>query len=99
MVEDGRAAVDRVHAAAAAGKPFDLVVMDMQMPIMDGYSAVAELRATGHRGPIMALTADAMSGSRERCLEIGCDDFAVKPIQRIRLLRQVASLVHRPVAK
>ncbi|MCW5890480.1 MAG: response regulator [bacterium] len=82
VVADGRLAAS--HALAA---PYDLVLMDMQMPEMDGYAATAALRRAGYRGPIVALTAHAMDGDRDKCLAAGCDDFATKPIDPATLLR------------
>jgi signal transduction histidine kinase/ActR/RegA family two-component response regulator len=90
LVENGAQAVDQALAALDGGNAFDLVLMDMQMPVMDGYEATRRLRAQSYSGPIVALTAHAMSSDRGRCLEAGCDEYLSKPVDRARLLEVVA---------
>ena len=91
IVGDGEAAVEAAVAAQAEGRPFDVILMDMQMPLLDGYGATARLRVLGYLRPIVALTAHAMSGDRERCLTAGCDGYMTKPVDRDKLVALVAS--------
>ena len=84
---DGRQAVD-----AAAAEPFDVLLMDMQMPGMDGYEATRTLRRAGYAGPIVALTAHAGAGYRDKCLAAGCDGYLAKPVQLDELVRKVAAV-------
>ncbi len=88
--EDGQQGIDATIAARDAGQPFDLIVMDMQMPNVDGLQATAQLRSAGIEWPIVALTADAMKGDRDKCLNGGCDDYLSKPIDHAKLVNMVA---------
>jgi len=85
LAENGKVAVQKALAARGEGRPFGVILMDMQMPVMDGYEATALLRHKGYAGPIIALTAHAMATARQACLAAGCNDFATKPINRKNL--------------
>ena len=87
IAENGQIACDLALAHQHApgsddARPFDLILMDIQMPILDGYHATENLRKAGHQGPIVALTAHAMQSDRQRCMDAGFDDYATKPINR-----------------
>jgi CheY-like chemotaxis protein len=88
-VDNGRLAVDRALKRVRRGRPFDVVLMDMQMPVMDGYEATMRLREQGYRWPIVALTAHASDEHRRQCLEAGCDAHVSKPVDMPRLLNTI----------
>jgi CheY-like chemotaxis protein len=96
MAATGGDAVAAFIAARAAGAPFDLVLMDLHMPGMDGIEAARRMRAAetdGRRTPIVALSADAFPESRGACLAAGMDGFVTKPLDRERLTAALAQLV------
>ncbi|MFC5326577.1 ATP-binding protein [Bradyrhizobium oligotrophicum] len=93
----GEAALDSWHAARSAGAPYDLILMDVQMPRLDGIAATRRIRAheasePGRRTPILALTANALVEDRYACFEAGMDGFLVKPIDRDKLEEALANL-------
>jgi len=89
VVCNGREACEAAWASDGRSPAYDLVLMDMQMPEIDGYQATCKLRDAGFDRPIIALTAHAMAGDRDKCLSAGCDDYAAKPIDRDHLLQLI----------
>jgi two-component system cell cycle response regulator DivK len=92
IASDGQEGVDQGRSQAP-----DLILMDMSLPIIDGWEATRQLKAAAEtqRIPIIALTAHAMVGDREKALAAGCDDYDVKPIELERLLGKIEALLAR----
>jgi signal transduction histidine kinase/DNA-binding NarL/FixJ family response regulator len=93
VADNGRLACERALEAKNAGTPYDVILMDMQMPELDGYGATAMLRNEGYARPIIAVTAHAMAGDREKCISAGCNDHLTKPVDRNHLLAIVSRYV------
>ena len=96
VADNGQIGLDKALQARQAGRPFDVILMDMQMPVLDGYSATRKLREAGYTDPIIALTAHAMAHDRQKCLDVGCDDYAAKPVDRANLLATITRHLKEP---
>jgi len=88
MAVNGQQAVEMAASEAPA-----LILMDMSLPVMDGWEATRQIRATGNKVPIIALTAHAMDGDEQKAREAGCDDYDTKPIELPRLLGKMEVLL------
>ncbi|MBC7771728.1 MAG: PAS domain S-box protein [Pyrinomonadaceae bacterium] len=95
IADNGKIALEMLRDAAIAERPYDLLLSDMQMPVMDGYTLVHTLRQQGSTLSIVALTAHAMAEDRTRCLAAGCDDYATKPIDKAQLVSTCAAWMGR----
>lgn len=91
---DGEQAIVVVTESMQKNQPFDLILLDMQMPKLDGYETARQLRKLGFTAPIIALTADAMQGDMSRCIECGCNDYLSKPIDKNLLLQTINRYVN-----
>jgi len=97
LADNGQIGVELALAAKEKNNPFDLILMDIQMPVLDGYEATKKLRAEGYENPIVALTAFAMKHDRQKCIAAGCDDYATKPIDRETFLLMASKYCQRAV--
>jgi CheY-like chemotaxis protein len=89
--QNGQEGCELALAAVEEGQPFDWILMDMQMPIVDGFEATRRLRGQGYDRPIIAMTAYAMDQDRRECLQFGCDDHIIKPIDWNELTAMLAA--------
>ena len=90
---NGKLGLEDILSSVDSGQPPDLILMDMMMPVMDGYTAVAKLRENGIRSTIVAMTALSLSDEREKCLQSGCDLYISKPINPANFIHQLSACI------
>lgn len=96
VAEDGRLGVNAYLAAIESGQPFDLVLMDIRIPILNGCEATEELRRLGCQIPIIAITGHWSRGDHNRCLSAGCDAYVTKPVNKRRLVALISRILGKP---
>jgi signal transduction histidine kinase/CheY-like chemotaxis protein len=93
VCDNGERAVKKVRESEYLREPYTIVLVDLYLPGQDGLTTAREMRAHGYRGPILAITADTSSETREQCIAAGCDDVYAKPLERVAFLTALARLV------
>lgn len=99
VVERGEDALELVAASLDTDHPFDLILMDIRLPTIDGHEATRRVRLAGYKGPIVAITAGAMEGEVEACFESGCNVCVSKPFDRAGLRDALAGVLPRTVTE
>ena len=99
LAENGQVAIDHVEKFAGSEKPVDIILMDMQMPVMDGFEATSILREDGITIPIIGVTAHSSEDDRQRCLSAGCDEYLSKPVKNSLLLDTCALWITKHIAE
>ncbi len=98
IAENGKLGVEHALRALENGKPYDAILMDLQMPVMGGIDATIAIRKQGYAAPIMALTADNQAETKKKCLSSGFDGFATKPISQAKLISLINQYTAEPVS-
>jgi len=98
VAKNGAEAVEMAEEAYDDKRPFDIILMDMQMPVLDGYGATQKIKQTDSETPILAVTARAFDKERNKCFEVGCDDFIAKPVETDKLISSVATQLKKTSA-
>lgn len=98
LAENGEVARQAALKALEIGLLYDVILMDMQMPILDGYEATRKIREQGYPGPIISLTANAMEGDRDKCINAGCNDHITKPVNRKKMVELISVICSEEAA-
>ncbi|QDV53389.1 response regulator [Gimesia fumaroli] len=98
VAENGEVARQAALKALEIGLLYDVILMDMQMPVLDGYEATQKIREHGYSGPIISLTANAMEGDREKCINAGCNDHITKPVNRKKMVELISAICSEEAA-